>query len=145
MSRIYHEGDFANCGVPACGPGGSLCLAQWLGKGGYGGDMRFREHATDPLLVTAALAPLTRNIILISTVHILYGWHPLHLAKFAASIDHMSHGRWELNAVTGYKTSNTGCSAWRRSPTTFATRWPMSSRSCYAAFGPRDENLTVEG
>src|SRR6266404_3110170 len=62
-------------------------LAQWLGKGGYGGAMKFREHATDPLLVTAALAPLTRNIILISTVHILYGWHPLHLAKFAASID----------------------------------------------------------
>ena len=67
--------------------------------------MRFRESAADPLLVTAGLAPLTRNIILISTVHILYGWHPLHLAKFAASIDHMSHGRWGLNVVTGYKKS----------------------------------------
>src|SRR5262249_58589949 len=41
-------------------------LAQWLGKGGYGGAMRFRENATDPLLITAGLAPLTRNIILIS-------------------------------------------------------------------------------
>src|SRR5260370_4710634 len=80
-------------------------LAQWLGKGGYGGDMRFREHAIDPLLVTAALAPLTRNIILISTAHILYRWHPLHLAKFAASIDHMSHGRRGHNVVTGYTTS----------------------------------------
>lgn len=46
-------------------------LAQWLGKGGYGGEMRFRESAADPLLVTAGLAPLTRNIILISTVHVL--------------------------------------------------------------------------
>src|SRR5215470_1270708 len=80
-------------------------LAQWLGKGGYGGAMRFRENAADPLLVTAGLAPLTRNIILISTVHILYGWHPLHLAKFAASLDHMSGGRWGLNVVTGYKKS----------------------------------------
>jgi FMNH2-dependent dimethyl sulfone monooxygenase len=80
-------------------------LAQWLGQGGYGGAMRFRENATDPLLVTAGLAPLTRNIMLISTVHILYGWHPLHLAKFAASLDHMSNGRWGLNVVTGYKAS----------------------------------------
>src|SRR5260370_15198039 len=46
-------------------------LAQWLGKGGYGGDMRFREHAIDPLPVTAAHAPPTPNLILLSTVHIL--------------------------------------------------------------------------
>jgi alkanesulfonate monooxygenase SsuD/methylene tetrahydromethanopterin reductase-like flavin-dependent oxidoreductase (luciferase family) len=36
-------------------------------------------------LVTAGVAPLTRNIILMSTIHILHGWHPLHLAKFAVS------------------------------------------------------------
>ncbi len=80
-------------------------LAQWLGKGGYGGEMRFREMAMDPLLVTSGLAPITRNILLISTVHILYGWHPVQLAKFAATIDHMSGGRWGLNMVTGYKPS----------------------------------------
>ena len=51
-------------------------LAQWLGKGGYGGEMKFREMATDPLLVTAGLAALTKRILLVSTVHILYGWHP---------------------------------------------------------------------
>ena len=48
-------------------------LAQWLGKGGYGGKMKFREQSTDPLLVTAGLAAITRRIILISTVHVLYG------------------------------------------------------------------------
>lgn len=80
-------------------------LAQWLGKGGYGGAMRFREKSTDPLMVTAGLAALTKRIMLISTVHILYGWHPLHLAKFAATIDNMSNGRWGLNVVTGYKKS----------------------------------------
>ena len=80
-------------------------LAQWMGKGGYGGEMRFREMATDPLLVTAGLAALTKRILLISTVHVLYGWHPLHLAKFGATIDNMSGGRWGLNVVTGYKKS----------------------------------------
>src|SRR5260221_9741890 len=49
-------------------------LAQWLGKGGYGGEMRVREDANDPLLVTAGLAALTKRIMLVSTVHILYGW-----------------------------------------------------------------------
>lgn len=80
-------------------------LAQWMGKGGYGGEMKFREMATDPLLVTAGLAAITRRILLVSTVHILYGWHPLHLAKFGATISEMSGGRWGLNMVTGYKKS----------------------------------------
>ena len=65
-------------------------LAQWMGKGGYGGEMKFRENATDPLLVTAGLAAITKRILLVSTVHILYGWHPLHLAKFGATIAEMS-------------------------------------------------------
>jgi len=80
-------------------------LAQWLGKGGYGGEMRFREHELDPLITNAALAARTKSIILVNTVHILYAWHPLHLAKFGAAIDHISHGRWGLNVVTGYKPS----------------------------------------
>lgn len=80
-------------------------LAQWMGQGGYGGEMRFRDKSTDPLLVTAGLAAITKRILLVSTVHILYGWHPLHLAKFGATIDAMSGGRWGLNVVTGYKRS----------------------------------------
>lgn len=80
-------------------------LAQWMGKGGYGGEIAFRETANDPLLITAGLAAVTQRILLISTVHILYGWHPLHLAKFGATIDSMSNGRWGLNVVTGYKRS----------------------------------------
>jgi hypothetical protein len=82
----------AECAVRADELGFDLVfgLAQWLGKGGYGGEMRFRENATDPLLVTAGLAPLTRNAILIATVHILYGWHPLHLAVEADQGDAVS-------------------------------------------------------
>ena len=78
-------------------------LAQWHGAGGLGGEMRFRENTQDPLLVTAGLAALTKNIILISTVHVLYGWSPLLLAKYAATLDHMSGGRWGINMVTGIK------------------------------------------
>ena len=78
-------------------------LAQWHGAGGLGGEMRFRENTQDPLLVTAGLAALTRNIMLISTVHVLYGWTPLLLAKYAATLDHMSNGRWGINMVTGIK------------------------------------------
>ena len=80
-----------------------FALATWLGKGGYGGEMEFRGRTLDPFIASAAFAPLTRNILLISTVHVLYGWHPLHLAKYGAVIDHISRGRWGLNIVTGYR------------------------------------------
>ena len=80
-------------------------LAQWLGKGGYGGEMHFREHEVDPIITNAALSSLTKSIVLINTVHVLYAWHPLHLAKFGAAMDHISGGRWGINVVTGYKPS----------------------------------------
>lgn len=78
-------------------------LAQWIGKGGYGGELRYRETTIDPFVTVAALSAVTSRILLISTIHILYGpWHPLHLAKFAASLDHISRGRFGINVVTGY-------------------------------------------
>lgn len=80
-------------------------LAQWLGKGGYGGEIKFREHELDPLISVAAMSAETERLILVSTVHVLYGWHPLHLAKYGATLDHISGGRWGLNVVTGYKPS----------------------------------------
>lgn len=97
----------AACAVRADELGFDLvfALAQWLGKGGYGGQTRFREHNLDPFIASAGIAPLTHNILLIATVHILYGWHPLHLAKYGAIIHHISGGRWGLNVVTGYKPS----------------------------------------
>jgi dimethylsulfone monooxygenase len=78
-------------------------LQQWLPKGGFGGTSHYRENFLDPFISTVALAPLTSRIITISTVHVLYGnWHPLHLARFAATADHISQGRFGLNIVTGY-------------------------------------------
>ncbi|MEE3750859.1 LLM class flavin-dependent oxidoreductase [Mycobacterium intracellulare] len=78
-------------------------LQQWTGKGGFGGEMSYRENFLDPFISTVALAPLTERILTISTVHVLYGnWHPLHLARFAATADHIAGGRFGLNIVTGY-------------------------------------------
>jgi len=137
----------AECAVRADELGFDLVfgLAQWMGKGGYGGTMQFRANATDPLLVTAGLAPLTRNVMLISTVHILYGWHPLHLAKFAASIDHMSDGRWGLNVVTGYKKSE--YEMFGIVPIEHDLRYQMADEFCtlMRRLWTEEENLTVDG
>lgn len=78
-------------------------LAQWTPKGGHGGEMRYRETSIDSFMTVSALAAMTRRILLISTIHVLYGpWHPVHLAKFGATLDHISGGRWGANIVTGH-------------------------------------------
>jgi FMNH2-dependent dimethyl sulfone monooxygenase len=120
-------------------------LAQWLGKGGYGGEMQFRAKSTDPLLVTAGLASVTQRIILISTVHILYGWHPLHLAKFGATIDAMSGGRWGLNVVTGYK--NSEFEMFGLQPIQHSKRYEMADEfvTMLERLWGDDEELTYDG
>jgi FMNH2-dependent dimethyl sulfone monooxygenase len=78
-------------------------LAQWTSKGGYGGISKYREESLDPFIAVTALSAITKHILLISTIHVLFGpWHPLHIAKFGATIDHISGGRWGINVVTGY-------------------------------------------
>ncbi|WP_421446475.1 LLM class flavin-dependent oxidoreductase, partial [Agrobacterium tumefaciens] len=71
-------------------------------KGGYGGV--FDGQALDSFMTTAALTAITTKIMLVSTIHVLYGpMHPLHLAKYAATLDHISGGRWGINVVTGHR------------------------------------------
>jgi FMNH2-dependent dimethyl sulfone monooxygenase len=78
--------------------------AHWLSKGGFGGETHYRETSLDAFIATSALAAITHRILLVSTIHILYGpWHPLHLAKFGATLDHIAKGRWGLNVVTGFR------------------------------------------
>jgi len=63
-------------------------LAQWLPKGGYSEVMN--GEGLDSFISIAAMAAITRRIMLISTVHILYGpWHPVHFAKYGATLDHI--------------------------------------------------------
>jgi FMNH2-dependent dimethyl sulfone monooxygenase len=81
-------------------------LSQWLSKGGFGGATGYRENFLDPFVSAVALAGATKRILLLGTVHVLYGpWHPLHLAKFLATADHISGGRFGANIVTGYASS----------------------------------------
>jgi dimethylsulfone monooxygenase len=78
-------------------------LQQWVKQGGFGGQTAYRENFLDPFISTVALAPVTTKMITISTVHVLYGnLHPLYLARFAATADHIAGGRFGLNVVTGY-------------------------------------------
>lgn len=83
-------------------------LAQWLKKDGYGGDLAYRGTSLDPFITTAALASVTERIALISTVHTLYGLHPVQLAKYGATLDHITGGRWGANLITGHRTSEWG-------------------------------------
>lgn len=78
-------------------------LSQWLPKGGFGGETHYRENFLDPFISAVALSSVTSKIMLFGTIHVLYGpWHPLHLAKFLATADHISGGRFGANIVTGY-------------------------------------------
>lgn len=83
---------------------------QWLPKGGYDG-----EASLDSFTALGAMAAITRNILLISTIHVLYGpWHPLHLAKIGATLDHISRGRWGINIVTGHRAVEHEMFGWQR-------------------------------
>ncbi|ABQ34741.1 MULTISPECIES: LLM class flavin-dependent oxidoreductase [Bradyrhizobium] len=83
---------------------------QWLPKGGYDG-----EASLDSFVALGAMAGSTRNILLISTLHVLYGpWHPLHIAKIGATFDHISKGRWGINIVTGHRAIEHEMFGWDR-------------------------------
>ncbi|GAA6623949.1 LLM class flavin-dependent oxidoreductase [Scytonema sp. NUACC26] len=90
-----------------------FALSQWLPKGGYGGV--FNGQALDSFMTTAALTSLTYKILLISTIHVLYGpIHPLHFAKYGATLDHISGGRWGINVVTGHRAVEHEMFGWER-------------------------------
>ena len=90
-----------------------FALSQWLPKGGYGGV--FDGNALDSFVSVAALSAVTRHILLVSTVHVLYGpWHPLHFAKFGATLDHITGGRWGVNVVTGHRAVEHEMFGWQR-------------------------------
>lgn len=90
-----------------------FALSQWLPKGGYGGV--FDGNALDSFMTTAALTTLTSRIHLVSTIHVLYGpLHPLHFAKWGATLDHISGGRWGINIVTGHRAVEHEMFGWPR-------------------------------
>lgn len=83
---------------------------QWLPKGGYDG-----EASLDAFIGLGAMAAATKKILLISTIHVLYGpLHPLHIAKYGATLDHISKGRWGINIVTGHRAVEHEMFGWQR-------------------------------
>ncbi|CAG9251939.1 Coenzyme F420-dependent N5,N10-methylene tetrahydromethanopterin reductase and related flavin-dependent oxidoreductases; sulfonate monooxygenase [Paraburkholderia unamae] len=91
----------------------AFALSQWLPKGGYGGV--FTGDALDSFTSLAAMTSITSRIVLVATTHVLYGpWHPLHFAKFNATLDHISGGRWGINVVTGHRAVEHEMFGWSR-------------------------------
>lgn len=83
---------------------------QWLPKGGYDG-----ESSLDAFVALGAMAAVTKDILLISTMHVLYGpLHPLHIAKYGATLDHIAKGRWGINIVTGHRAIEHEMFGWQR-------------------------------
>lgn len=88
----------------------SLFLKAWLPKDGWDG-----ETSIDSFIALAAMAPITKNILVISSIHVLYGpLHPLHIAKYGATLDHISKGRWGINILTGHRAVEHQMFGWNR-------------------------------
>ena len=65
-------------------------FGRWIGQGGA---TDFNGASLDFLASAAATAPITDRMALFSTAHVTYKFHPLHIAKIGATIDHISNGR----------------------------------------------------
>ncbi len=81
-----------------------LPIARWKG---FGGEMNSREWSYETLTFAAALAGVTKNIALFSTVHVPMV-HPVFAAKALATVDHASGGRSGLNIVCGWSPEEFG-------------------------------------
>jgi FMNH2-dependent dimethyl sulfone monooxygenase len=102
-ARIVQQGE-------ALGFDLAFSRTQWLPRGGYDG-----EASLDAFIALGAMAAVTKNILLISTIHVLYGpLHPLHLAKYGATLDHIAKGRWGINIVTGHRAVEHEMFGWPR-------------------------------
>lgn len=73
-------------------------VARWKG---LGGDINFIDRNLKTYIWSAALAAITEKITLTSTSHV-QTTHPVFAAKQAATVDHISDGRYCLNVVCGW-------------------------------------------
>jgi alkanesulfonate monooxygenase SsuD/methylene tetrahydromethanopterin reductase-like flavin-dependent oxidoreductase (luciferase family) len=75
-------------------------IARWRG---YGGDANLGDRSFETFTWAAGLLALTRRIQVFATMHVPLG-HPVAVAKMAATVDHISDGRFGLNVVAGWNT-----------------------------------------
>lgn len=75
-----------------------LPVGRWRG---YGGTTNFNGSTYETFTWASALAAATEQIGLFATVHVPL-FHPVMAAKMAATVDHVSNGRFCLNVVCGW-------------------------------------------
>lgn len=75
-----------------------LPVGRWKG---YGGESNFNNRTFETLTWAAGLGAVTERIAVLSTVHVPL-MHPVAVAKQAATIDHITNGRFVLNIVCGW-------------------------------------------
>ena len=101
-------------------------IARWRG---FGGPSNFNGRNMETYTWAAALAAVTRKIVLFSTSHVPT-IHPIVAAKMATTIDHIAKGRFGINIVCGWSRRKWRCSASSRWNMTRATNTrPSGSRS----------------
>jgi FMNH2-dependent dimethyl sulfone monooxygenase len=79
-------------------------VARWKGMGGK---VDFNHRSFDTLTWAAGLAAVTQRIGVFATTHVPT-IHPIRMAKSAATIDHISGGRFSLNIVAGWNERELG-------------------------------------
>ena len=79
-------------------------VARWKGMGGK---VDFNHRNFEPFTWAAGLAAVTERIGIFATIHVPTV-HPVRAAKEAATIDHISGGRFCLNMVAGWNEKEIG-------------------------------------
>ncbi|MGE0859550.1 MAG: LLM class flavin-dependent oxidoreductase [Gammaproteobacteria bacterium] len=90
--RLLQEAERIGCEL-------QVPFGRWTGQHGRIG---FNDDTLDFLAVASAPATATERILLPSTSHLTFGFHPVQLARWGASLDVLSSGRWALNVVAGW-------------------------------------------
>ena len=75
-----------------------VSVSRWKGFGGVNNQ---NDRSFETLSWAAGIAAITKDIQVVATVHVPT-IHPVRLAKEAATIDHISGGRFGLNVVAGW-------------------------------------------
>ena len=83
---------------------GIVSGARWVG---FGGKSKHNERSFETFAWAAGLAAVTEKIQIFTTYHIPTA-HPVRVAKMAATVDHISGGRFGLNIVAGWNESEIG-------------------------------------
>lgn len=73
-------------------------VARWKGAGGL---TNFNDRSFETFTWAAAVAAVTDRIQPMATIHVPTA-HPIRVAKEAATVDHISGGRFALNIVAGW-------------------------------------------